>query len=72
MAGTLLPMQGTWVLSVVRELGSPEPQGAAKNLEKKIKVKRVMMAPTLSSMMAPLFVQKGLHSQSYGFSSSRV
>ena len=35
MAGTLLPMQGAWVLSLVRELGSPMPQGAAKNLEKK-------------------------------------
>ena len=53
MAGTLLPMQGAWVLSLVRELGSPMPQGAAKNSEKKIKVKRVMMAPALSSMMAP-------------------
>ena len=31
-----------------------------------------MMAPTLSSMMAPLFVNKGLHSQSYSFSSSHV
>ena len=31
-----------------------------------------MMAPTLSSMMAPLFVNKGLHSQSYSFSSSHI
>ena len=68
MVGTLLPMQEAWVLSLVKELGSPMPQGAAKNLGEKIKVKRVRMAPTLSCMMA----SSGLHSQSYGFSSSHV
>ena len=53
MAGTLLPMQGTWVLSVVRELGSPEPQGAAKNLEKKIKVKTLVPELRLLNKPSP-------------------